>query len=64
MKVGKEVIMDLVVTVERHLKVDHRAERRELDDRAVRVLDVLRGVCGVFCKRACPTLQTACRMRW
>ncbi len=47
MKVGKEEIMGLVAAVERYLKVDHAAERAELDRRAAHVTDTLKGLDGV-----------------
>ena len=47
MKVGKEEIMGLVAAVERYLKVDHAAERAELDRRAAHVTQTLDGVEGV-----------------
>ena len=56
MKVGKEEILGLVAAVERYLKVDHAAERRELDNRAKRVLDVLQGISGVKCEMHVPTI--------
>ncbi len=56
MKVGKEEIMGLVAAVEHYLKVDHAAERRELEDRAKRVMDVLQGVDGVTCAKHVPDI--------
>lgn len=56
MKVGKEEIMGLVAAVERYLKVDHAAERRELDSRAERVMQELREVSGVFCATHVPDI--------
>ena len=56
MKVGKEEIMGLVAAVEHYLQVDHAAERRELDDRAKRVMDVLQGVDGVTCAKHVPDI--------
>ena len=56
MKVGKEEIIGLVAAVERYLSVDHEAERRELDERAARVLDVLGGVSGLSCEKHVPEI--------
>ena len=56
MKVGKEEIIGLVAAVERYLSVDHAAERRELDERAARVLDVLGGVSGLSCEKHVPEI--------
>jgi L-seryl-tRNA(Ser) seleniumtransferase len=56
MKVGKEEIMGLVAAVERYLSVDHEAERRELDDRAARVLQALGGLSGVSCQKDVPDI--------
>ncbi|MEZ5395536.1 MAG: hypothetical protein R2724_22360 [Bryobacterales bacterium] len=41
MKVGKEEMAGLVAAVERYLKVDHAAERREMEARAKTVMDKL-----------------------
>ena len=41
MKVGKEEIAGLLAAVERYLKVDHDAERRELDRLAAYIIDSL-----------------------
>ncbi len=56
MKVGKEEIIGLVAAVERFLSVDHAAERRELDERAARVMDILSGVDGVSCEKHVPEI--------
>ena len=56
MKVGKEEIIGLVAAVERYLSVDHQAERRQLDDRAERVLKVLGGVAGLSCEKQVPEI--------
>lgn len=56
MKVGKEEILGLVAAVERYLKIDHAAERRELDSRAKRVMDVLQGINGVTCNKHVPPI--------
>jgi L-seryl-tRNA(Ser) seleniumtransferase len=42
MKVGKEEIIGLLAAVERYLRVDHDAERRELDSRAAYIIDSLK----------------------
>jgi D-glucosaminate-6-phosphate ammonia-lyase len=47
MKVGKEEIMGLVAAVERYHRVDHAAERKELDMRADHVMKTLADVDGV-----------------
>jgi len=41
MKVGKEEIVGLLAAVEHYLKVDHAAERRELESRAGYIIDFL-----------------------
>lgn len=56
MKVGKEEIIGLVAAVERYLKVDHAAERRELDARADLVLNVLGAVDGLSCQKHVPDI--------
>lgn len=56
MKVGKEEIIGLVAAVERYLKTDHAAERRELDARAELVLGVLSGLDGVDCEKHVPEI--------
>ncbi len=56
MKVGKEEIAGLVAAVERYLKLDHEAERRELDQRAVRVIETLSEVSNVTCEKHLPAL--------
>jgi len=47
MKVGKEEIMGLVAAVERYHRIDHAAERKELDMRADHVIKTLADVDGV-----------------
>ena len=47
MKVGKEEIMGLLAAVERYHRIDHDAERRELDARAEHVIRTVGGVDGV-----------------
>jgi L-seryl-tRNA(Ser) seleniumtransferase len=56
MKVGKEEVIGLVAAVERYLSVDHAAERRELDERAARVIDALAGVAAVSCRKDVPEI--------
>ena len=56
MKVGKEEIIGLVAAVERYLEVDHEAERRELDDRAVLVMKVLGEVEAVSTEKDVPEI--------
>lgn len=56
MKVGKEEVIGLVAAVERYLSVDHAAERRELDERASRVIDALAGVSAVSCRKDVPEI--------
>jgi seryl-tRNA(Sec) selenium transferase len=47
MKVGKEEIMGLLAAVERYLKVDHEAERREVESRAGETSQILSEIKGV-----------------
>ena len=47
MKVGKEEIMGLVAAVERYVRIDHDAERRELDRRAAHIIDKVKGLDGI-----------------
>ncbi len=47
MKVGKEEIMGLVAAVERYHRIDHAAERKELDARAEHVIQTVGAVDGV-----------------
>ncbi len=56
MKVGKEEIVGLVAAVERYLALDHAAERRALDERAVRVRGILEGVAGLTCRTVVPEI--------
>ena len=49
MKVGKEEIMGLVAAVERYLRIDHDAERKELDRRAAHIIDTVKGISTVEC---------------
>ncbi len=56
MKVGKEEIAGLVAAVERYLKLDHEAERRELEQRAARVIEALSEVSNVTCEKYVPDL--------
>lgn len=56
MKVGKEEIMGLVAAMERYVSIDHEAERRELDERAARVMDILAGLAGISCEKHVPEI--------
>jgi L-seryl-tRNA(Ser) seleniumtransferase len=56
MKVGKEEMIGVLAAVERYLKVDHEAERRELEERAAHVLGVLAKVSGVKAERHIPEI--------
>jgi L-seryl-tRNA(Ser) seleniumtransferase len=56
MKVGKEEIMGLVAAVERYLKLDHAAERRELDSRAALVMEALEKTEGVQTEKLVPEI--------
>ncbi|MBM3801465.1 MAG: aminotransferase class V-fold PLP-dependent enzyme [Acidimicrobiia bacterium] len=47
MKVGKEEIMGLLAAVERYLKIDHEAERRELEGRIREITQVLSSIKGL-----------------
>ncbi|MGH9338498.1 MAG: aminotransferase class V-fold PLP-dependent enzyme [Acidobacteriota bacterium] len=47
MKVGKEEIMGLLAAVERYLTVDHKAERKVLQDRVDDIINALSGVRGL-----------------
>ena len=47
MKVGKEEIMGLVAAIERYYRIDHDAERKDLDTRAKHVIDTVGAVDGV-----------------
>lgn len=47
MKVGKEEIMGLLAAVERYHRIDHDAERKELDARAEHVTTTLNAIDGV-----------------
>jgi L-seryl-tRNA(Ser) seleniumtransferase len=49
MKVGKEEIMGLVAAVERYMRIDHDAERKELDRRAAHIIDTIKGISTVQC---------------
>jgi uncharacterized pyridoxal phosphate-dependent enzyme len=42
MKVGKEEIVGLLAAVERYLKVDHEAERREMEAKVAHILDAVK----------------------
>lgn len=47
MKVGKEEIMGLLAAVERYLKIDHEAEKRELESRIREITQVISKVKGL-----------------
>ncbi|HUG80932.1 MAG TPA: aminotransferase class V-fold PLP-dependent enzyme [Bryobacterales bacterium] len=49
MKVGKEEIMGLVAAVERYMRIDHDAERKELDRRAAHIIDTIKDISTVQC---------------
>lgn len=49
MKVGKEEIMGLVAAVARYLRIDHDAERKELDRRAAHIIDTVKSISTVQC---------------
>src|SRR5260370_4456034 len=57
MKVGKEEIMGLLAAVERYLKVDHEAEKRELASRAGGMIESLGKVSGLTVKEYMPWLD-------
>ncbi len=57
MKVGKEEIIGLVAAVDRYLALDHEAERRELDQRAATLLDMLKGLPAVVCVKEVPEIH-------
>jgi D-glucosaminate-6-phosphate ammonia-lyase len=56
MKVGKEEMIGVLAAVERYLKADHDAERRELEDRATHVLAALAKVSGVKAEKHVPEI--------
>jgi L-seryl-tRNA(Ser) seleniumtransferase len=56
MKVGKEEIVGLTAAVVRYLKIDHDAERRAMDARAVAVAKALDQVDGVTAKTWVPEI--------
>jgi L-seryl-tRNA(Ser) seleniumtransferase len=56
MKVGKEEMIGVLAAVERYLKVDHEAERRELEERATHLLGVLAKVSSVKAERHMPEI--------
>jgi len=56
MKVGKEEIMGLVAAVDRYHRIDHAAERKELDMRAEHVMQTLNAVEGVQTKVDVPPI--------
>jgi D-glucosaminate-6-phosphate ammonia-lyase len=57
MKVGKEEIMGLLAAVERYLKVDHEAEKRELESRAAEMIESLAKVSGLTVKKYMPEVD-------
>ncbi|MYA81019.1 MAG: aminotransferase class V-fold PLP-dependent enzyme, partial [Acidobacteriia bacterium] len=56
MKVGKEEIMGLVAAVERYLRIDHDAERKELDRRAAHIIDTVKAISTVACEIDVPPI--------
>ena len=56
MKVGKEEIMGLVAAVERYHRIDHGAERAELDARAKHVIETVRSMDGVTAEVLIPPI--------
>jgi len=56
MKVGKEEMIGVLAAVERYLKVDHAAERREMEDRAAYVIQALSKVRGVRVEKHVPEI--------
>lgn len=56
MKVGKEEMLGALVALERYLRVDHDAERKELDRRAAHVQRVLDGLRHVTTERHVPEI--------
>jgi len=67
MKVGKEEIMGLVAAVERYLRVDHDAERKELDRRAAHIIDTIKDISTVQCDIDVPEIANQVphvKVRW
>jgi L-seryl-tRNA(Ser) seleniumtransferase len=56
MKVGKEEIMGLVAAVERYMRIDHDAERKELDRRAAHIIDTIKDISTVQCDIRVPEI--------
>jgi D-glucosaminate-6-phosphate ammonia-lyase len=56
MKVGKEEMVGLLAAVERYVKLDHEAERKELETRASHILKSLDGVRGIEATRHVPEI--------
>ncbi|MBI4908001.1 MAG: selenocysteine synthase [Acidobacteria bacterium] len=56
MKVGKEELCGLLAAVERYLKVDHKAEWKELEARVATIRGALKGVSGVQTDRHIPVI--------
>jgi len=57
MKVGKEEIMGLLAALERYLKLDHEAEKRELASRASEMIVALSKVPGLKVKEFMPEID-------
>jgi L-seryl-tRNA(Ser) seleniumtransferase len=56
MKVGKEEMCGLLAAVERYLKVDHKAEWREMEGRVESIRSALKNVAGVRTGRQVPVI--------
>ncbi len=56
MKVGKEEMVGVLAAVERYLRVDHEAERRELEERAGHIIGVLAKAPGVKAEKHVPEI--------
>lgn len=57
MKVGKEEILGLLAAIERYLKLDHEAERRELESRASYMMEALSKIPGLQVKEYMPEID-------
>jgi len=67
MKVGKEEVMGLVAAVARYLRIDHDAERKELDRRAAHIIDTVKGISTVQCDINVPEIANHVphvKVRW
>ncbi len=67
MKVGKEEIMGLVAAVARYLRIDHDAERKELDRRAAHIIDTVKAISTVQCDIHVPEIANEVphvKVRW